>query len=253
MRKLLTTAVMMMALSIMSTETFAEGSKPFSATAVQAANGQEQVGKLFVSDQGVRYEYVERGREMIKIVLHKEQVMRILFPQEKQFIEIKAPAGTPAPGMENEKPCPPVDGLVCEKVADAKFGNLAVEQWSQTHAPSKTSSKLWWEPVRKMVVRQEYSTGQIMQLTRLEDVDFEGRSVEHWDVSFATPDGKVSKMSRYIDMDIGIIVKVDDPARGMKRELRNVKVATDDQGWFSVPQGYQRIKAPKAPGATMGR
>ncbi len=253
MRNFLTTAVILMAFSLMPSQILAAGSKPFSATAVQAANGQEQVGKLFVSDKGVRYEYVERGREMIKIVLHKEQVMRILFPQEKQFIEIKAPAGTPAPGIENDKPCPAVDGLVCEKVGNAKFGELAVEQWSQTHTPSKTSSKLWWEPIRKMVVRQEYSTGQIMQLTRLADVDFEGRMVEHWDVSFATPDGKISKLSRYIDMDIGIIVKVDDPTRGMSRELRDVKVATDDQGWFSVPQGYQRIEAPKVPGAGMGR
>ncbi|MEG3618793.1 hypothetical protein V5T82_10030 [Magnetovibrio sp. PR-2] len=226
----------------------ADGQKPFSAWAMQIVNGQEvHKERIFVSANGIRSEFQDRGREMVRIVLPKLKLMRILFPQEKVYFELQAPADTPASMSNERKPCPDVEGLVCEKVGKAVFGNIPVEQWKQTHTPTKTSSNMWWEPVRKIAVRQEFPDGRIMQLTLEGNVDFDGRSVENWKVTMADKDGKTAEAQRYIDMGLGIIVKEHDASSGISRELRKLKVMASDQGWFDVPAGYQRSEAPQKP------
>jgi len=235
-------------LGVFSSVAVADGKQPFTATAVQSMKGQQaQSGQIFVSGSKTRFEYSERGRKMVKIILPEQQVMRILFPDEKLYMEIKAPADTPMPASETANPCPTIEGLTCQKVADAKFGDLDVQQWQQHHAPTNTKSTLWWEPVRKMIVRQEFPDGRIMQLALAGKIDFEGRDTERWDISMATSDGKVSTAYRLIDTDLGIIVKEEDPTTGLSRELRGLKVSDSDATWFDVPAGYQRIDAPKNP------
>ena len=224
----------------------ADGQKPFSATAVQIVNGKEvHQERIYVSDQGIRSEFSDRGREMVRIVLPKQKLMRVLFPQDKVYMEIQAPADTPMSMDTDRKPCPVIEGLTCKKIGDAKFGDIPVEQWSQHHAPTKTSSTVWWEPVRKMAVRQEFPDGRIMQMTFVGNVQFENRSVEDWKVSMADKDGKVVEAQRYIDTNLGIIVKEQDPNSGMSRELRALNVVNADTGWFDVPAGFQRIEAPQ--------
>ena len=219
--------------------------KPFSATAVQSIKGQQaQSGTIFVSGDDTRFEYVEQGRKMVKIILAKQKVMRILFPQDKLYMEIQAPADAPTPAGGATTPCPQIDGLTCDKVADVKFGEFNVEQWRQHHTPSKTMSMLWWEPQRNMIVRQEFPDGRIMQLTMSAKVNFEGREAERWDMSLAEPGGKITKAYQLVDTDLGIIVKEENPTTGMSRELRDLKVAASVAGWFDVPADYQRIEAP---------
>ena len=248
MRTIFHIAVTAVLLAVLPNASLASSKKPFTATAVQTVNGQQdQPATLYVSDNGSRYEYVERGREIVKITLNQKKIMRILFPQEKLYMEIQAPADLPTPMNDASSPCPPVDGLTCEKIADAKFGDIDVEQWTQHHAPSNSTSTMWWEPVRKMIVRQEFPDGRIMQLKLAGDVDHEGRATERWDISFATPDGKVMNSYRLVDRDLGIIVKEENPQAGLARELRGLKVVDSDSGWFDVPAGYQRIDAPQRP------
>jgi len=251
MRILMTISAAVFSVAFMagvSGEAVAGSKKPFSATAVQSFKDQQvQSGTIFVSGDDTRFEYVERGRKMVKIILAKQKVMRILFPQDKLYMEIQAPADAPTSMGGAKTPCPEIDGLTCEKVADAKFGQFDVEQWSQSHAPSNTKSMLWWEPERNMIVRQEFPDGRIMQLTMTGNVDFEGRNAERWDMSLAEPSGKVTQAYQLVDMDLGIIVKEENPALGMSRELRGLKVADTTAGWFDVPADYQRIEAPKAP------
>ena len=229
-------------------EAVAGSKKPFSATAVQTFKDQQvQSGTIFVSGDDTRFEYVERGREMVKIILPEQKIMRILFPQDKLYREIQAPADAPTQVSGDSSPCPQIDGLTCKKIADAKFGAFDVEQWQQHHTPTNTSSMLWWEPQRNMIVRQEFPDGRIMQLTMSGNVDFEGRQVERWDMSLADPNGKVTTAYQLVDTDIGIIVKEENPAMGLSRELRGLKVSASAAGWFDVPAGYQRIEAPKTP------
>ena len=245
MRILGTILAVIMSLALVPGAAVAGGKKPFTATAVQSDKGQPaQSGTIFVSDNGTRFEYVERGRQMVKIILPKQKIMRILFPQEKLYMEIQAPADTPVAGGDNVKPCPEIDGLTCKKIGDAKFGTFDVQQWQQHYAPTNSTSMLWWEPVRNMIVRQEFPDGRILQLTYTGIVTFEGREAEHWDISLAATDGKIATAYRLVDMDLGIIVKEENAATGISRELRGLKVADSDSAWFDVPADYQRIEAP---------
>lgn len=246
MRYLITITAVVLSLATLSTPALAGSKKPFTATAVQSIKDQQQQsGKIFVSDTATRFEYAERGREMVKIILPKQNIMRILFPQEKLYMEIVAPADTPMVFGDDTNPCPQIEGLTCTKVADAKFGELTVQEWRQYFEPTKSTSTLWWEPIRKMIVRQEFTDGRIMQLTKAGNVTFEGRETERWDVSLAAPDGTITSSYRLVDTDLGIIVKEEDPNTGLSRELRGLKVADSDETWFDVPAGYQRIEAPK--------
>ena len=221
--------------------------KSFTATTVQSApNVATQSGKIFVSELGTRFEFSERGRAMVQIVMSKERIMRVLFPADKVYMETQAPADTPSIAEDDTVPCVSVETMTCAKLGIDKFGDMDVERWTQTFKGSEAVSTLWWEPSRKMIVRQEFPDGRIMQMALAGTVDHFGRPVEQWDISFAAGQGQVAKGMRLIDRDLGIIVK-DQAPTGVVRELQNVQEVEVTPDWFKVPAGYQRIKQPAAP------
>jgi len=250
MRTLMMITVALFGLAFAPGAAVAGAKKPFVATAVQTFEGREvQTGTIYVSAAGTRFEYLEGGRPQVKIILSNPRVMRILFPQDKVYMEVAAPMDTPTAVTGEENPCPDMEGLSCEKITDAKFGDLDVEQWRQYHAPSKTTSMVWWEPVRNLIVRQEFSDGAVMQLNLVGKIDFEGRETERWDISMARADGTITTAYQLVDTDLGIIVKDENPAAGVMRELRELKVMDSDANWFDVPADYRRVEPPRQPSA----
>lgn len=222
----------------------AQGSKTFSATALQSVpNAKPQSGKIFVSPEGTRYEFLEHGREVVQIVLPAQKLMRVLFPKEKVFLETRAPADTPVPSAAADAPCPPLAAMTCEKLSVDKFGDMDVERWSQSVQGVQGTSTFWWEPKRKMIVRQEFPDGRIMQMNLDGEETVDGRNTERWTISYAQPGQQVVSGLRLIDTGLGIIVKEQSPS-GMVRELRDIAVVDVDPNWFAVPAGYQRIEAP---------
>ncbi len=238
----------LLSIGFLSLPAAAQGKKPFTAVAVQSMKGQSaQEARVFVDGTKTRIESTDHGRKVVRISLPEQRVMRILFPEDKVYAETSIPADVQTPVIDNDTPCPPMDGLTCKKITDAKFGDMDVEQWQQHHAPSKTSSTLWWEPVRKMIVRQEFPDGAVMQLTPAGTVDFHGRQAERWDIAFARADGKVTQSYQLVDTEVGIVVKKENPELGMSQELRDLKIVNSEAGWFEVPAGYQRIEPSQMP------
>lgn len=218
--------------------------EPFVAVAVQKVPGQStQSGKIFVSGQDTRFEFVDHGREVVQIIRPEQKVMRILFPQDKVYMEIAAP-DAPMVKSNETSPCPKVEGMSCVKEGMDQYNDIAVERWNLTFKDPKGSSLLWWEPERKMVLRQEFKDGRVMQLQLVGEVDFDGRKAERWDVSYAMPGAPVSVGMRLVDRNLGIIVLERDPS-GMSRELRELKIVKADAEWFTVPDGFKRIEEPK--------
>ena len=229
--------------------------KPFTATAVQSApNAATQSGQIYVSDQGTRFEFSEQGRDIVQIVMTEQRIMRVLFPADKVYMETQAPADTPLMTEDDTVPCPKVNGMTCAKLGVDKFGTMDVERWSQTFKGNDAKSTLWWDESRKMIVRQEYPDGSIMQLSLGGTVDYYGRKTEQWNVSYVAgqvqgqgqAQGQVRKGMRLIDTDLGIIVK-DQAPTGVVRELQNVKVVEVSADWFKVPAGFKRIEQPTTP------
>lgn len=227
----------------------AASKKPFTAIAVQTApNMAMQSGRIYVSFKGTRYEFSENGRDMVQIILSKQKLMRILFPKDKVYMEFQAPADTPDLTSDTDTPCPPVDAVTCNKLGVDKFGDMEVERWQQSFKGVQGQSTLWWEPQRKMIVRQEFPDGRIVQLQLSGSVDFNNRPTEKWDISYAQPGKAVTSGLRLVDTDLGIIVKEQSPS-GLVRELRDLQVVEDNPDWFAVPDDFQRIEPPKAPAA----
>lgn len=231
--------------SLFLSDSQAASSSPFTATAVQTIpNGPTQKGRIFVSGVNTRFEFTEHGRDVIQIILPEQRLMRILFPKDKVYMEIAAPDDAPMSATNSKTPCPMVEIMTCKKVGMDKFGELDVERWSQSIKDVKGDSTLWWEPKRKMIVRQEYADGRILQLQYAEKMVLNGRETEHWVIAIAQPGEQVVNGSRYLDTELGIVVKELSPS-GMVRELRDLKAVQADPNWFAVPQGFQRIEPPK--------
>lgn len=233
-------------LGIVPDAAHAGAKKPFTATTVQTVpNVGEQRGKIFVSDQGMRFEFRENNRDVVQIVVPQKRLMRILFPAEKSYMEVHAPKDQPIATPDDISPCPPIPGMTCKKLGADKFGDMDVERWQQTLTGVPGVSTVWWEPGRKMVVRQEYPDGRIKQLNLGGEVDFYGRKAERWDISYARPNRPVVTAQRLVDTDLGVIVSEQDPS-GMTRELQDLRVVDTDPAWFRVPDGYQRIEPLKS-------
>ena len=246
MRKILALMVVVVGLGLMPTLSNAGSTKPFTATAVQKMQDKEvQGGKIFVSAQGTRFEFSEYGRDLVQIILPKQKIMRILFPKDKVYMEMPAPADTLVISSNSNSPCPPITAMTCKKLGVDKFGEMNVERWSQSIQGLRGESTLWWDPERKMIMRQEYPDGRIMQLQLAGKEDLGGRKTERWDISYAQPGRPVLTGLRMVDTDLGIIVKEQLPS-GLVRELRDLKAAKVDPKWFAVPKDYKRIETPKA-------
>ena len=233
------------ALGLSSTVALAGETKPFTATAVQTVPGQgAQSGKIFVSGQDTRFEFTDHGHEVVQIILPKQKIMRIVFPKDRVYTEFAAPDNAPTAKVEDIKPCPDSGDASCVMEGVDKYNDIDVQRWRLTVKGGQGSSVLWWEPERKMIVRQEFNDGRIMLLQLAGEVEFDGRKTEQWDISYAAPGAPVARGMRLVDRSLNLIVKELTPA-GLVRELRDLKVVEADAAWFAVPEGFKRIEAPK--------
>ncbi|MBT3239149.1 MAG: hypothetical protein HOK06_02450 [Rhodospirillaceae bacterium] len=235
----------LLGLSLVPVTAAAKGAKSFTATAVQTApNTQSQSGKIFVSDTGTRFEFSEYGRDVVQITLTDKKLMRVLFPADKFYIETTTPKETPITAAKSTTPCPSTPAMVCRKLGNEKFGTMDVERWSQSITGLKGEATLWWDPKRKMIVRQEYPDGRVMQMQLSNKDAYNGRDTERWDISYVQQGRTMARAVRLIDVELGIIVKEQSPS-GMIRELRDLKAVNASPEWFTVPDGYQKIEPPK--------
>lgn len=245
MRILMSLFVAVLSVGLFSGVANAGAKKPFTATTVQTMpNVGEQRGKIFVANDGIRFEFQDNGRDVVQMIMTEKRMMRLLFPADKTFIESKSPAETPVMNQDNPTPCPPSPALTCTKINDEKFGDIHVERWHVVIKGNPAISTLWWDPKRKMTVRQEYPDGRVMQMNMTGTEDFYGRRTERWDISYANPNGQITNAMRLVDLDLGIIV-MERSASGVTRELRDLKVVKRDAKWFDVPKDYQRIEQPQ--------
>lgn len=223
----------------------------FTADALQTyPNGAAQHGRLFVGPGGIRFESGAGPRQTIEIVLPKQKLTRILLPAEKIYFE--RPGAAPMPTDRPAKPCPAVPGLKCEKVGADKLDDTNTEKWRAQMNGAPGGVMMWWDPARKMILRQEYPDGRVMQMTRRGTEDYEGRTVERWDVSYAMPAGPVWRAVHLYDAKLAVSVQETGPD-GMMRRLSRIKETAADPAWFDVPKDYRKIDSPTPrpmPGAT---
>lgn len=218
------------------------GGVSFVADASQAhAGGDAQQGRMFVSPAGVRFETGAGERQVVQIVLPKQKLTRVLIPSEKIYFEYSGAA--PLPMDRPSTPCTSSATFECHKVGDEKIGAAMAEKWTARPKGAPAAMTIWWAPKRKMVLRQNYPDGRVVQMVLTGMDTYEGRPVERWETSYRLPNGQAQKAVQLFDVKLELAVRETQP-NGTTRSLSNIREMAADPAWFAVPDGYSKIDAP---------
>ena len=217
----------------------------FSADAVQSLPGAEiQTGKLFVSQEGTRFEYQQHGRPIIQIILPGKGLKRLIFPLQRAYMEYKSQAGQHVSMFEPATPCRKARYLKCDKAGSTKINGMDAERWSISSQRSPVKMRVWWDAKRHIALRQEYSDGRIMQATLRGMQKFEDRDVEHWEFIYTYPNGRFQRAMSLISPELGLAV-IEQLPNGAIRRLHNIKQNAPDAKLFDIPKGYKLIPQPR--------
>jgi hypothetical protein len=212
----------------------------FTADAVQSQPGQPaRSGKLQVGEKGSRFEFVENGQTIVQIT-RIDGIVRLLFPATRTYMEMKAPPGIVPSSMTPEAPCTPSPEIDCRNVGEEQAATGKLQHWMLTPKGATASMRIWWDVGRRMPLRQEMPDGSVMQATLKGTRQFDGRTVESWDILLATTDGKRHDGVVLYAPDIGLTVMEQQPG-GTVRELRHIVVAPMDPVLLEVPAGYNKV------------
>jgi hypothetical protein len=218
----------------------------FTADAVQThpQQGSEQ-GKLFVADRGMRMERSQQGRTMVQISLPGEGIMRVLDPAQRTYMEARTPTGGPGSGIKPDTPCMGLGADRCKMIGTEAIGSVKAEKWTLTPEQAPGAIVVWWDPERKLAVRQQFPDGGTMQMTMAGETTWEGRKVETWRMTSTSAKGEIQRAEQLFDRELNIAVREQFP-NGLLRELRNIKLVKAEAAWFDVPEGFKEQAMPQA-------
>lgn len=226
----------------------------FSAVTVELRPGQDiATGSLYVGKEATRYEFRQRGLPVVRITFPKQRIIRFLFPIDKSYIEYKIEPGRPFPGTKPTKPCNPNPRVTCALVsAKAKINGMTAERWSIRPTVGPGEVRLWWDPKRKIPLRQEHFDGRVMQATLRGTRIFESQNVEDWEFTYLSPDGRYRRSVSLISPELGVAV-VEMLPGGIVRRLHSVTIGAPDAKLFKVPADYKQIKPSQQPAGHLPR
>lgn len=233
------------------------GGVQFAADTVQGGpQGQVAKGKMYVGKNRMRVEAEQQGRQFIRITDEDKQVEWILFPEQRTYMERRAPAGTPKKGDRgagDTNPCAaPMQGMQCTKLGTETIAGRKTDKWEITLTQQGQTMKTtqWIDLERGTPLRQEMTGGQVMELKFVAIETLEGRKVEKWEVIATLPNQAPSKSYQWYDPELGLAVRQDLPG-GYVSEFRNIRVGEQPEALFSIPAGYTRVEQPAGvPGGT---
>ena len=230
----------LLAFCIFSTDVFA-GLSSFVADAVQIMPGREvRRGKLYVSELGTRFEFMENKQNVIQIIEPAKGLFRLLFPKTKTYFEIKSEPLPIFRGRRSKVPCVQKPNVLCRKVGLFKAGKVVLERWIVGSLKGKGEIKSLWDPSRHMFVQLIYPDGNKMEAHMNGVITFEGRSVERWKMTFIRA-GRMRQNSYMLfapDLGYPVMERGDS---GLVKELHNIKLHASDQTLYDVPGGYKKI------------
>ncbi len=217
------------------------GLSSFVADAVQAVPGREvRRGKLYVSELGTRFEFLENKQKIIQIIEPAKGLFRLLFPKTKTYFEVKTDPLPVFRGRRSKVPCVKRQNFLCRKVGLLKSGKAVLERWIVGEPKGRGGIKSLWDPSRHMFVQLIYPDGNKMEAHMNGVIPFEGRSVERWKMSFIRVGGRRENSYMLFAPDLGYPV-MERGDSGLVKELHNIKLFAMDPALYEVPSGYKKI------------
>ena len=216
----------------------------FSADVVQAQPGRDvRSGRLIVGAPGSRFEFQMRGRPVVQISIASKNLVRLLFPLDRTYLEWTTAEGASSPEQRPADPCTPSAELECKRDGDDTIAGIKVERWTIKPAGASAPIRTWWDKSRRMPLRQETPAGHLMQAVMIGAETYEQRPVERWEIIYMSPAGQYRRDFVLYAPDLKMAVVERDPT-GAMREMRNIVVAAPDAALFDVPQGFTKIEQP---------
>jgi hypothetical protein len=214
-------------------------------TVVKDSEQEVVIGRIYVSELGVRTETQHQGNLVINIAIPSKGIMRTLFPGNHTYFELTAPpnAGAVEPG---NVPCQPNAQLDCKNVGQCNIAGMDAQCWEVRPKEAPGVIRMWWDPNRMMPLRQENFDGSVMQATYQGTEQYERLTVERWELSFNSPNGQTSTGNLLFSPELKRSVH-EQYADGRMRRLRNIELKSATPSLFELPPGYTKLDPSRLP------
>lgn len=252
---------MVLGLVFLAPATDALAGRSFTAEAVETRAGQPpETGRVFYAEQGMRFEFRRQGKSVVQIFLPGQGLMRVLFPEEKTYLEFQGPVSSSRlADTKPETPCPAPNLARCERVGSDTIDGVAAEIWRVTPllppnvqaAPLQGPTDIWWDKQRKVALREKGADGSLVQTRLTGQKQHGGRTTDLWETVLTGPDGQPRRTVRWHDPELNIDVHEEHP-NGSIRDLRNIVVTQPDPAWFTLPSDFRRLETPPRGPAPQG-
>ncbi len=215
----------------------------FSADMIQSGPQGSSDGKMFVGDNRMRMEMEQGGQKIVQIIDQQRQVQWILYPEQRSYMEQKAPAqASPAAKPAGSDPCAGIPGASCRQLGSETVNGRQAVKWemSFSHQGQTVTSTQWIDAERKIPLRTETEDGATSELLILGEEQLGGRKVEKWEMRMSRPGQDSQSSFQWYDPQLKIAIREEFPG-GYIRELVNIKQGAQPSHLFSIPAGFSRI------------
>lgn len=225
----------------------------FSADAVMMTPQQPAMqSKMYVSKKAVRTETNMNGREVIEITYPEEYRSVLLYPQQKIYLESKAPQQQSKNKATDNSPCAQLPNAECQLLGKETIDGRQTEKWQViTDSRGQQLRTLHWiDTKRKLALREFFPDGSFSELKMVSKETVNGRQTEKWERVFSRPDGSSMTSYQWYDPELKIAIREEMPG-GYVRELKNIKVGKQKSQLFVIPKNYNKMDQPVADQAPM--
>lgn len=226
-------------------------SQSFSAEALQTAPGMQPIRmQLYVSmDKSVRIEMTTPQGDIIQQYFTDKGLMRVIYPERKEYIEQQSAAPLSMPGDVVINPCENMPDAKCESLGEESINGQPAIHWKLTRqGPNQQvfTIEQWLDKKRGITLREKLPNGSSINAIMTGKENINVREAERWEVTMTSVDGKTQSGTRWYDVELGITVREVFP-NGSVRELKNIVVKEPDASLFMLPEGYRKIDVPAQP------
>lgn len=219
----------------------------FTAQSVQTTPGQpDRSGSITKSGTFLRLEFIQDGQQIIQILRPTEGMTYVLFPASQTYLERRSPPQPEAFLESYAPPCPTeaeASGLRCNRLGLEVYQSIPVERWHIGSEGDPGQMIILWDPTRKRALRQEISSGTLVQMTFLGMQALAGREAEHWVTEASQPGQATLRTEWWYDSALKLVLRETLPD-GTQRYMENITVGPVDPSLFTVPDGWQRADTP---------
>jgi hypothetical protein len=216
----------------------------FSADLTQTdPRGGARTGQVYVAGNKMRLEFRMGPRTMVQIVDADADTVTMVMGDQKRYVVHEGGAKQMLPGLGAPNPCGPQPEVKCDKTGSEKYGDQTAETWTVAPPKAPFTIKVWWDPKRKISLRQEYSDGRVATATKIDDTKVQGREVELWETSFLMPNGGSMRGQIVYDKQLGFATSERQPG-GMMYHYRNIRTVDPKAEWFQLPKDFEKVVPP---------